>query len=469
MDKAKGIVWNLKDLYASDQDPRIEEDIQAALEAAKAFHQKYHGRIAAEDCDAERLLAALTDYEHVLEKIYLPSVMASLLFSADGREDRYKALLSRVQDAFSRIEHETLFFSLEIQKMPESQIKTIFASGTLGHYRHYIESQRLFAPYTLSEKEEQVIARKNLSGKTAFVNFFDEFTAAFTWELEIDGEKKTLTSSELRHLLRNPDADLRYRAKKAHDGKYGDNAIVFTNIFGSLIRDHATEIEMRGYQDPMQPSWLGNQVPGEVVELMMQVTANHYALAREYYQLKAKLLGMEKLRGSDLYAPIAKSQWKIPFEEGKSMVLESFRSFSPEFADLLERAFAEHWIDAEIRPGKRGGAFCHGVTPSRHPYVLLNYMDNLDSVYTMAHELGHALHDLLAAEQQTLLTYHPPLVLAETASVFAEMLLTRRLLSQDIDRESRIQILASKLEDFFGTISRQTMYTYFEKDAHVQG
>ncbi|MDQ7053367.1 MAG: M3 family metallopeptidase [candidate division KSB1 bacterium] len=150
-------------------------------------------------------------------------------------------------------------------------------------------------------------------------------------------------------------------------------------------------------------------------------------------------------------------------------MLDSFSDFSPEFAGLLEQAFSKRWIDAEVRPGKRGGAFCHGVTPSTHPYVLVNYVDNLDSVYTLAHELGHALHDVLAGEQQTLLTYHPPLVLAETASVFAEMLLTRKLLNMELDRETRMQILASKLEDFLGTISRQTMYTLFERDAHLEG
>ena len=469
MEKAKGVTWDLKDLYASPGDPKIEQDLQAAQQAAKAFQDKYHGKIAAPDCTADRLLDALQAYEQLLEKIYRPYVMASLLFSGDGRSDKYKELLARVQDIWSRIRNNTLFFSLEIQKMTESQVEQIFATGKLGHYRHYIESERLFAPYTLSEKEEQVINRKNLSGKTAFVNLFDEFTSSFTWELEIDGEKRTLTDSEIRQLLRHQDADLRFRAKKAHDGKYGENAIIFTNVFGSIVKDHATEVEMRGYSDPMQPSLLSNKVPGKVVDTMMKVTADHYHLARSYYQLKAKMLGVKKLRGSDLYAPVAKSTWVIPFVDGKTMVLDSFRAFSGELADLVERAFKEKWIDAEIRQGKRGGAFCHGVMPSLHPYVLLNYVDNLDSVYTMAHELGHALHDLLAAEQQTILTYHPPLVLAETASVFAEMLLTRHLMSRDIDKESRIQILASKLEDFFGTISRQTMYTYFERDAHLEG
>jgi len=202
---------------------------------------------------------------------------------------------------------------------------------------------------------------------------------------------------------------------------------------------------------------------------MMDVTTAHNQMAQKYCRLKAKLLGLPKLSGSDLYAPISRSDKVVRFEQGKELVLESFSDFSPEFGNIIARAFDEKWIDAEIRPGKRGGAFCYSVAPSLHPYVLMNYVDNLDSVYTMAHEFGHALHTVLSSEKQTILAFHPPLILAETASVFAEMLLTRKLLAEEKDRETRIQIIASKLEDFFGTISRQTMYTRFELDAHLEG
>lgn len=469
MEKAKGVVWDLGDLYASDNDPKISTDIERASASASEFKKKYRGQIAAESCDAETLRAALMEYETLLETIYRPYAMASLLFAGNGRSDAYKALVAKVQDAFTRIENETLFFPLEIQKIAEEKIGDFFGSGRLHHYQHYIESLRLFTPYMLDEENEQIINSKNLTGKTAFVNLFDEFTAAFEWQLEIDGEMKTLTESEIRELLRKPDPDLRRRAKIAHDSKYGENSLIFTNIFGNLIKDHATEMEMRGYHSPIQPTHLANKVPPEVVETMMQVTTEHYSLARQYYKLKAKLLGTPKLSGSDLLAPVTQADPKIPYDKGRALVLESFQSFAPEFGEIMSRAFSENWIDAEIRLGKRGGAFCMSVTPSIHPYVLMNYVDNLNSVYTMAHELGHALHGVLAAEKQTLLTYHAPLVLAETASVFAEMLLTRRLFSEKLDRDTKIQILCSKLEDFFSTISRQTMYIQFELEAHLEG
>lgn len=469
MEKAKGIVWDLSTLYESGNDPRLEKDIEEAIELAKAFKEKHSGKINSRDCTADTLVAAIREYEHLLERAYRPYAMANLLFTGDGKNDQYKAMVAKVQDAVSRLSNETLFFTLEIQQIPDTQLAAFLSTGKLNAYKHYIESLRLFTPYMLSEKEEQLVNRKNLSGKTAFVNLFDEFTAAFEWQLEIEGETQTLTQSEMRELLRKRDPQLREKAKREHDGKYGDNALIFSNIFGNLIKDHANEIEIRGYDSPIQPTHLSNKAPKEVVETMMDVTKDHYPQVQDYLRLKARMLGLPKLKGSDLMAPVSKSDRVVPFDEGRQMVLDSFSNFSPEFGKIIERSFTENWIDAEIRPGKRGGAFCYSIAPSVHPFVLVNYVDNIDSVYTMAHEFGHALHTVLASEKQSILTFHPPLILAETASVFAEMLLTRKLLAEDIDKDSRIQIIASKLEDFFGTISRQTMYTFFELDAHIEG
>ena len=470
MEKAKGVVWDLSPLYPPvNKMAETGDEMVALLDNAHNFKKQYYGKINADACDASFLSSALSSYEALFQAAYAPYSLANLKFYADGLSDENKALVAKAQDALSRINNETLFFSLEIQQIPEEKMAKILASGELDHFKHYIESLRVFSPYMLSEQEEQIINRKNLSGKTAFVNLFDEFTAAFEWSFERDGETKNLTSSELREFARHPNPEVRLRAKKAHDAKYGENALVFTNIFGNLIKDHATEVEMRGYKSPIQPSHLSNKVSSQVVETMMEVTEKHFSLARDYFKLKAKILGLPKLKGSDLHAPVNKSNRIVPFDEGKSLVVDSLSRFSPEFGDIAQRAFDENWFDAEVRPGKRSGAFCYSLGPATHPFVLMNYVDNLDSVYTMAHEFGHALHSALACEKETLLTFHPPLVLAETASIFAEMLLTRKLLAEENDRDGRIQIIASKLEDFFGTISRQTMYTRFEIEAHLEG
>lgn len=469
MEKAKGITWDLSALYQNEDAPEINADLDKALATAKSFKSQYHGKIASESCDDKLLLQALRDYEILLETGYRPYAMASLLFTGDGKSDKFKGMVAKVQETVTLLSNETLFFGLEIQKIPKDKLAGFLKNEALAHYSHHIKTLRLFTPHTLEENEEQIINRKNLSGKTAFVNLFDEFTAAFEWQLEVDGEEKILTSSEMRELQRSQDADLRYRAKKAHDGKYAENDLIFTNVFGNLIKDHATDMEMRNYDSPILPSHMGNNVPPAVVDTMMQTTSEHYPLVQRYLRLKAKMLGLPKLKGSDLYAPVLKTDRKVPFDEGKALVLDSMSSFSPEFGQIIERGFTERWIDAEIRPGKRGGAFCYSIAPSVHPFVLVNYVDNLDSVYTMAHEFGHALHSVLAYEKETILTFHAPLVLAETASVFAEMLLTRKLLAEETERESRIQIISGKLEDFFGTISRQNMYTLFELDAHLEG
>lgn len=362
-----------------------------------------------------------------------------------------------------------LFFELEIQAIPAANFETLAADAELQTYRHWLENVRIFKPYTLSEKEEQVINQKDLSGKLAFVNYFDELTSSFVWEMELEGEMRTMTGEEVRNLLRRPDPEIRERARRAYDGRYAENAITFTNVFNSIVKDHAVEMQMRGYKTPMAPSFLRNRVRQEMVAAMMRVTTTNNALLREYYTLKARLLNMPRLRGCDLLAPVTSKKREIIFSEGRQLVLESLTNFHGEFADLARRMFERNWIDAEVRSAKRGGAFCAATLPELHPYILMSYNDDIDNAYTLAYELGHALHDFLAGRKQSLLNSHPPLVAAETASVFAEMLLTRKLLNEFTDRETRIEILTGKLEDLFDTIHAQNFYTLFELDAHQLG
>lgn len=467
--KASGVRWDISDLYSAPQDARIAQDMHEAEQKAERFHQTYRGKIAEAALSATTLHAAIIQLEEIYALIARPEIYAYLAFSSNTAEDACKALYAKSQEAMARVQNLVLFFELEVQQIEAEHFAALSQAPVLQKYRHYLEGVRLFTPFTLSEKEEQIINKKDLTGKHALVNFFDEYTSSFTWEIEIAGVSQTLTAEEVRNLLRQPDADLRARAKRAYDGRYGENAIIFNNVFNAIIKDHALEMEVRGYHSPITPAHLRNRVAPEIVDTMMQVTSAHNYFAQEYYALKAKLLNMPKVRGCDLIAPISAKRETIPFTEGKRLVLEAFESFSSELAGYARQMFERRWIDAEVRRHKRGGAYCHGALPQHHPYVLMSYNDDIDNVYTLAHELGHAVHDFYSGKKQTLLNYQPPLVAAETASVFAEMLLTRKLLHEVRDRDLRIAILTGKLEDLLATIHTQNYYTLFELEAHHAG
>jgi oligoendopeptidase F len=467
--KARGIRWDISDLYVRHDDASIEADLKAAVAGAEKFSEKHRGKILQENLTVELLFEAIVELETIYTKIYKPEIYAFLAFTADTAGEAIKTLYARCQDMMAQVQNLVLFFEIEVQKISLPQFEKLLATGRLDTYRHYLEGVRLYTPYTLSEKEEQLINKKDLSGKNAFVNLYTEYTADFTWQLEVDGELQTLTGEEVRNLLRRPEADLRERAKRAYDGRYGEDAIIFTSVFNAMLKDHSLEMEMRGYKSPMAPAHLRNRIAPEIVETMMEATTAHNHLAQEYYALKARLLKMPKTRGCDLIAPVTEKREVIPFDEGKRLILQAFENFSTEFSQLAQQMFERRWIDAEVRKNKRGGAYCHGTLPQHHPYILMSYNDDLDNVYTLAHELGHALHDFYAGGKQTLFNFHPPLVAAETASVFAEMLLTRKLLQEVKDRDLRLAILTGKLEDFFATIHTQNYYTRFELDAHLQG
>ena len=467
--KGAGARWELDDLYRGPNDPKITADIQEALSAAENYHRTYHDRLLAADCTPETLIQALRTLETIHTTLLRLNAYAYLAFTVATDDDVLKSLHAKCQEITAQAENLLLFFELEIQQIPAERFAQFTTNEELQHYRHYLDGVRLFAPYTLSEKEEQVINKKNLSGRQAFVNFYQELTASFTWELEVDGEQKVLTGEEVRNLLRRPEAKLRERAKRAYDSRYGEHVIVFTNVFNAIVKDHALETEMRGYHHPMEASHLRNRVTREVVETMMEVTTAHNDLAQKYYILKARLLAMQKVRGCDLIAPVAGKRETIPFDEGKQLILSAFEQFSGELAGYARQMFERRWIHAEVKPNKRTGAYCYGIVPELHPYIMMSYNDDLDNVYTLAHELGHAVHDFYAGRKQTLFNYHPPLVAAETASVFAEMLLTQKLLEEISDRDMRLAILTGKLEDLFATIHTQNYYTRFELDAHRAG
>ncbi|MDX1763250.1 MAG: M3 family oligoendopeptidase [bacterium] len=463
--KLKTHPWDLARLYPSSTDPAIEADMNEAMEEVKRFRSRYHGQLTAERLTPGELKDAVMTVEAIQAKALKPYWYASLLFSADTEKDIHKGLIQKMREFFADLRHEILFFELELLAMPDTAFKKLIDDESLSGYRHYLNHVRIFKPYTLSEQEEQICNLKDLTGKQAFSQLFDEVTASFRYRLNLEGEEKDYTGEELLALLHHPDGEVRERAFSAFLERHGEHALVLSSVFNNIFLDHGKECTLRGYDHPMTATHLTNELSHEAIEAMMQVSEAHYPLAQEYFTIKARLLNVEKLKNSDVYAPLWKVKKTVPFDKARTLVLEAFHDFSREMGRVARGFFDENRIDSEVRPGKASGAFCAGLTPDLAPYVLLNYTGNLRDVSTLAHELGHGVHFTLAAKQ-TLVNYDAVLPMAETASVFGEMLLTRLLLAREEDPKVRASILSAKIEDIIATTFRQNVLTRFEIKAH---
>ena len=462
---AEGIGWNLDDLYHGPDDPQLEADLAAAKRRAEAFARAYRGRIAT--LDGPGLAAALAEYEALLALESRPSFYASLLFAADTQNPAAQRLVQRTREAATEAGNAHVFFSLELIALDDGQLERLLASPTLAAYRHYLEAVRRFRPHTLSETQEQLLNQKKLSGQSAFVQLYGELSGSLRFPLELDGERQELTDGEVMALLRNPDAAVRRRALTSFLETYAEHGLVLTSIFNNLLLDHRIECDLRRYDDVVAPTHLANEIAPSTVEAMLGAVERHYPLIQDYFRLKARLLGLERLSYTDVYAPLDTTAERIPFSTAQELIVTAFGRVDGRFAALATDFFQQRWIDAEVRAGKRGGAFCAALSPQHHPYILCSYTGTGRDVATVAHELGHGIHYCLARDQ-SLLNYDAPLVLAETASVFAEMVLTRSLLDQADDPAARRAILCDTLEDMYGTVFRQTALTRFEMAAHAQ-
>ncbi len=456
--------WDLGDLYGGPEDTALGKDMEKSLKRAADFQAAYR-EISVADLDPPAFLRSLQEYESIMEEGVRPFLYASLLFSEDTQNSSYKALLQKTREKWNELENQLLFFRLALIALPEERLQSFLTFEPLPVYGHALVFLRRFREFTRSEKEEGILTRKNMTGRSAFMTLFDEFTGSFTYRLLVDGEEKELTGSEMLALLYSPDRDLRERAFSTFLQHHSQNRLVLTSIFNALILDYKVEDQIRGYRGPMHQTQLENEIRQETVDLLMDLTEKHYPLAQEYFQIKACLLGLPRLKNSDLYAPLTGKAEKVSFDRARELLLQSFRSFHPVFGEIAGQFFEKHWVDAALRKGKYGGAFCAGLTPSLHPYVLLNFTENLRDALTLAHEMGHAIHFSLA-RKQSLLNFDPPLVLAETASVFGEMVMMNALLQEVRDVDTRQALLCTEIEDIIATVFRQNVLTSFEKEMH---
>ncbi|MGE0822792.1 MAG: M3 family oligoendopeptidase [Candidatus Binatia bacterium] len=465
--KAEGVQWNLGELYTGPDDQRIEADLAMARQQAEAFAEKYRGKVASGELDGDGLAQALAEYETLSEIEYRPAFYANLLFAGDTQNAKAQQLVQRTREAATDTANLVVFFALEIIALNDERVATLLSAPAMADYRHYVETMRRFKPHTLSEKEEQVINQKNLTGRLAFEQLYEELTGSLRFKVAIDGEEQELTDGEVMALLRHTDRDLRERAFTSFLDTHANHSLVITSVFNNIFLDHKVDCEMRQYKDVVIPTHLANEIAPETVEAMMQAVERHYPLVQEYFRLKARLLGLDILKNIDLYAPIAAAEEKLTFAQAQSLILTAFGRFSEHFAALAAEFFNQRWIDAEVRAGKRGGAFCAAFTPRHHPYVLCSYNGTSRDVSTIAHELGHGIHYSLSRKQR-LVNYDAPLVLAETASVFAEITLTRHLLEETKSKEVKRAILCDLFEEMYGTVFRQTALTRFEMAGHAQ-
>ncbi len=454
--------WSLSDLFPGLDSPELELAFQH-LEAQVAEFEEFRAELSAE-MPADKFLNIVRESEKIMRAGYRVYGFAGLSFAANTQDQPTQALMGRVQQFFAELQNRMLFFSLWWKDLDEANAARLMDAS--GDYRYYLEEMRHYKPHTLSEAEEKIINIKNVTGVEALTNLYDSLTNRYIFKVEVDGEEKEMTRGELMSLVRQADPDLRARAYQELYRVYGNDGPILGQMYQTVVRDWRNEhVNLRKHANPLAARNLANDIPNDVVETLLDVAQKNAPIFQRFFKVKAKLLGMEKLRRYDIYAPVGKSEKTYDFDTAAQMVLDSFNQFSPQVGQLAKRVFDNNHLDSEVRKGKRGGAFCWTVEPALTPWVLVNYQGHADDIATLAHELGHAIHSMLA-EHHSAFTQHSSLPLAETASTFGEMMLVDRLLAQESDPAVRRELLFRQVDDSYATIMRQSFFALFEKQAH---
>jgi oligoendopeptidase F len=458
--------WNLADLYAALDDPRIARDLDRADAEAVAFEEAYKGKLAAlaESPQAgPGLTQAVTRYEALDDLIGRLISYAGLIHAGDTVDPVRAKFYGDVQDRITATSTHLLFFVLELNRIEDGKLAAAMKDPALAHYRPWLEDIRKEKPYQLEDRIEQLFHEKSVTANSAWNRLFDETIAGLRFKVGA----KSLAIEPTLNLMQDANPNNRKAAAEALAKTFGANQRLFTLVTNTLAKDKEISDRWRGFADVADARHLSNRVEPEVVEaLVSAVRAAYPRLSHRYYALKARWFGKKRLPHWDRNAPLPKVATRtIAWGEAQSTVLGAYGAFSPRMAAIAERFFADNWIDAPVRPGKAPGAFAHPTVPSAHPYVLLNYQGKPRDVMTLAHELGHGVHQVLAAPNGALMA-PTPLTLAETASVFGEMLTFRKLLAGTTDKKQRKAMLAAKVEDMINTVVRQIAFYTFERKVH---
>lgn len=454
--------WSLDDLFPSQDGPEMQAAF-TELEDRVAEFEKRREQLAA-DMPASLFMEIVSQLEGIQHLGYRIQGYASLAFAADTQSQPAQAFLASVESQMAELGNRILFFSLWWKDLEEHAAEALTAAA--GDYRYWLEEMRHFKPHTLSEAEEKVVNLKNSTGANAFQNLYDAITNRYAFKLSVQGEEKELTRGELMVYARHSDPELRQRAYQELYRVYGQDGPILGQIYQTLVRDWRLEqVGLRGYASPIAARNLANDLPDPVVETLLQACQDNAGIFQRFFRLKARLLGMERLRRYDLYAPVSKSSKNYGFNEAVDLVLESFQQFDSQVAAQAWQVFETGHLDSQVRKGKRGGAFCATITPELTPWVLVNYQGRAEDVATLAHELGHAVHSL-QANRHSLFTQNASLPLAETASTFGELLLVDNLLAAENDLSVRRDLLFKQVDDAYATILRQAYFALFERQAH---
>ena len=458
----KQTAWSLDDLFPGHDSPELEQAFKTLDKKLTQF-EKFRPDLKA-DMDVEHfmdILVASDDISRLASKLYS---YAYLAFAADTQNQIIQNLFGRIQQFSAEIENRSLFFKNWWKSLEDPQARRFM--DVAGDYAYYLEALRLFKPHTLPESEEKIINLKNATGSQAIITLYDSITNRYKFRFVVDGKKKSLTRGELLPFLRRSEPELRAKAYQEMLRVFTEDGNILGQLYQNLVRDWYNEnLTLRHYATPISARNLFNDIPDQAVDSMLEVCRRNAVVFQRFFKVKARHIGVPRLRRYDIYAPVSKSDKVYEYGAATEMILDTFAGFDPQMAGMARQVFEENHIDSEIRPGKQFGAFCSGPAPELTPWVKVNYQSRADDVNTLAHELGHAIH-ALTARHHNIFTYFACLPLAETASTFAEMLLIDRLLAEEKDEAVRRDIIFRQVDDSYATIMRQAYFALFERRAH---
>ncbi len=455
---AEDVHWDLSDLYPSID--AIERDLFRSDEAADGFAERYRGEVAG--LAPREFASALKTFEDLHDRLGRAYTYAYLNWSTNTNDPARGALLQKVREAHSKTTQKIIFFELEWAQLADEDARAFLESEELSHYRHYLELQRLQRDHLLSEPEEKVLSEKSITGRSAWNRFFDETLGAARFY--IDGEE--MTEQETLAKLHEPERQIRHKAALALTEGLRRHQRELTFVFNTVLADKNSEDRLRRYSHWLSSRNLANEVTDDTVEALIGAVTSRYDLVARYYRLKRTLLDLDELMDYDRYAPVGDAETKYDWSEARYVVVDAYTSFHVQMGEIARLFFDRRWIDAPVRPGKRGGAFSHGAVPSAHPYILMNFTGKIRDVQTLAHELGHGIHQFLSRKQGVLQS-DTPLTTAEMASVFGEMLVFQRLLNAEESAANKLSMVVGKIDDTVATVFRQVAMNRFEDRIHT--